>query len=68
VEVRVDQRQVLAVVLDTGEIACRHTRVFAKHRTVTALGHARALKSARADAAESVVEIRPVARYGALIS
>jgi hypothetical protein len=64
VEVRVDQRQVLA----DDEIACRHTRVFAKHRTVTALGHARALKSARADAAESVVEIRPVARYGALSS
>jgi hypothetical protein len=68
VEVRVDQRQVLAVVLDTGEIACRHTRVFAKHRTVTALRHARALKSARGDTAESVVEIRPVARYDALIS
>jgi hypothetical protein len=42
--------------------------VFAKHRTVTALGHARALKSARGDTAESVVEIRSVARYDALIS
>ena len=28
VEVSVDQRTVTAVALDTGEIACRHTRVF----------------------------------------
>ena len=37
VEVCADQRQVRAVVLDTGEIACDHTRVFARHRTITAL-------------------------------
>lgn len=67
-QLRVDQRQALAVVLDPGETACRHTRMFAKHRTVTALAHARALKSARGDTAESVVEIRPLARNDALIA
>lgn len=35
VEVRVDQRSVAAVVLDTGETACQHARTFAKHRTIT---------------------------------
>lgn len=68
VEVSVDQRQIVAVALDTGEIACQHTRTFAKHRTITALEHARALRSARGDAAESSVEIRPLARYDALIA
>ena len=29
VEVRVDQREVTAVALDTGELACRHRRCFA---------------------------------------
>ena len=68
VEVRVDQRQVTAVALDTGELACRHPRCFARHRTITALEHARALKAARrgADALDEV-EIRPLARYDALI-
>lgn len=67
-EVRVDQRQVTAVALDTGEIACQHVRTFAKHRTVTALEHARTLRSARGDSAGSPVEIRPLARYDALIA
>ncbi len=44
VEVCVDQRTVTAVALDTGELACRHARVFARHRTITALEHARALQ------------------------
>jgi Mu transposase-like protein len=43
VEVRVSQRQVLVVALDTGELAARHERCFARHRTITALEHARAL-------------------------
>jgi hypothetical protein len=38
VEVIVDQRAVTAACLDTGELACRHARVFARHRTITALG------------------------------
>jgi transposase len=67
VEVRVDQQHVVAGVLDSGEVACRHTRVFAKHRTVTALEHARALKAGRRSE-EAVVEVRPLARYDALIA
>ena len=61
------RREVLAVALDTGELACRHQRSFAKHRTVTDLAHARALRAGRVDA-EPAVEIRPLARYDALIA
>jgi len=70
VEARVSDREVLAVALDSGEIACRHPRSFAKHRTVTALEHARTLKAGRdsQDVSEPVVEIRPLAHYDALIA
>jgi transposase len=68
VEVRIDQRSVTAVALDTGEIACRHARVFAGHRTITALEHARALKSARRAPAETAVEVRPLDVYDQLIA
>ena len=44
VEARITDREVLAVALDTGELACRHPRSFARHRTITALEHARTLK------------------------
>jgi hypothetical protein len=47
VEVRVSQRQVTAVALDSGELACSHERSFAKNRTITALQHARALPALR---------------------
>src|SRR4051812_33968803 len=47
VEVIADRRTVTAVALDTGEVACRHGRVFARHRTITALEHARALRAGR---------------------
>jgi len=67
IEVRVSQREVIAVALDTGELACRHERLFARHRTVTALEHARALKQLRGDRTEPEVEIRPLARYDQLI-
>ena len=66
VEVAVDLQHVTAVALDTGELACRHQRCFARHRTITALEHARSLKSARREAIAEV-EIRPLARYDALI-
>ena len=66
VEVCAGQRDVTAVVLDTGELAARHARGFAKHRTVTALDHARVLKAGRVE--EAVVEVRPLARYDALIA
>jgi hypothetical protein len=69
VEVRVDQREVLAVALDTGELACRHRRSFARHRTICDLQHARTLKEQRQerrghDGPE--VELRSLARYDAL--
>jgi transposase len=70
IEARVTDQEVLAVALDTGEIACRHPRSFAKHRTITALEHARALRAGRGrdDVNEATVEIRPLARYDALIA
>ena len=68
VEVSVDQREVTAVALDTGEVAARHSRVFARHRTITALEHARALRAARRAPAETEVEVRPLAAYDALIA
>lgn len=45
VEVRVTDREVSAVALDGGELACRHLRSYARHRTITDLAHARALRS-----------------------
>jgi hypothetical protein len=70
VEVRVDQRHVTAIALDTGELACRHQRCFARHRTIATLEHARALKTARERRrpVETPVEVRPLARYDALIA
>jgi Mu transposase, C-terminal domain len=67
VEVRVDQTHILAAALDTGELACRHQRVFAKHRTITAIDHARAQRDRRRPQDETV-EVRPLARYDALIA
>lgn len=68
VEIRVGEREVIAVALDTGELACRHPRSFAKHRTITALEHARTLRAGRQAPAETAVEIRALARYDALIA
>jgi transposase len=67
VELRVSQRELIAVGLDGGELACRHVRSFARHRTITALEHARALRELRGAPAEPEVEQRPLARYDALI-
>jgi transposase len=67
VELRVSQREVLAACLETGELACRHQRSFARHRTVAALEHARTLRELRGQPAEPEVETRPLARYDALI-
>src|SRR5919206_2093129 len=47
VEARITDREVLAIALDGGELACRHARSFARHRTITALEHARPLKDQR---------------------
>ena len=67
VEVRVSPTEVLAVALDTGELACHHQRSFARHRTVTDLAHARALRAGRAEPVPAV-EVRPLARYDALLA
>jgi transposase len=70
VEVRVSQQLVTAVVLDTGELACRHRRWFAGGLTLTDPAHQTELERLRVrrswrDAVE--VEVRPLARYDAVI-
>jgi transposase len=67
VEVRVGQREISAVVLDTGEVAASHRRSYARHRTISDLEHLRLLRAARGSAAEPEVQQRPLARYDALI-
>ncbi len=67
VEVRVSQREITAVELDTGQIVCCHERSFAKHRTITALEHARALRSHRSQRESGLeVQVRPLSVYDAL--
>jgi transposase len=71
VEIRASQRQITAVALDTGELACSHERSFAKNRTITALEHARALRERHDDGEnekEPLVEQRPLAVYDRLIA
>jgi len=70
VEMRVSQEHVTATVLDSGELACRHRRSFAGGLTFTDPAHQTELERLRArrrqrDQVE--VEIRPLARYDALI-
>jgi len=67
VEVRLGQRQITGVALDGGEVACAHARSYARHRTITDLAHARALRAGRQGRTEPEVEQRPLARYDALI-
>jgi transposase len=70
VEVRVSQTDVIAVVLDTGELACRHRRTFAGGLIVTDPAHQTELerqRERRRQRHEVDVEIRPLARYDRLI-
>jgi hypothetical protein len=70
VEIRVSQREVTAVVLDTGELACRHRRSFAGGLTITDPAHQTELERQRAKRRqrhEVEVEIRPLTRYDQLI-
>src|SRR5215211_3233045 len=70
VEVRVSQSEVTAVVLDTGELACRHRRSFAGGLTITDPSHQSELdrqRVRRRQRHDVEVEIRPLARYDALI-
>jgi hypothetical protein len=70
VEVRVCQTELTAVVLDTGELACRHRRSFAGGLTVTDPAHQHELdrqRERRRQRHDVDVEIRPLARYDRLI-
>ncbi|MBK8294076.1 MAG: IS21 family transposase [Solirubrobacterales bacterium] len=75
VELRASQDQVLAVELDTGQVACQHTRIFAKGLTFTDPAHQNLLDGMRAERLgyrptpkDTEVEIRPLAAYDELIS
>jgi transposase len=71
IEVRVGQSEVLAVVLDTGELACRHRRSFAGGLTICDPAHQNELERQRVRRRggrhDVEVEIRPLARYDQLI-
>jgi transposase len=70
VEVRVSQTEVSAVTLDSGELAGRHRRRFARHLTLTDPAHQRELERLRAvrrRGPDVEVELRPLARYDWLI-
>jgi transposase len=70
VEVRVSQAEVIAAVLDTGELACSHRRSFAGGLTFTDPSHQTELERQRArrrQRHEVEVEIRPLSRYDQLI-
>jgi Mu transposase-like protein len=71
VEVRVSQSQITAVCLDTGELAARHARVLAGGLCFTDRDHQRALDELRGERkrhrSQPEVELRPLARYDALI-
>jgi transposase len=70
VEARVSQREVTAVALDTGELAGRHRRRFARHLTFTDPAHQAELERLRGERRNGRhvdVEVRPLARYDALI-
>jgi transposase len=68
VEVRISQTELSALALDTGELACRHRRSFARHLTFTAPAHQRELECLRGERRRGPeVELRPLARYDRLI-
>jgi transposase len=70
VEVRVSQSEITAVVLDTGELAARHRRVFAGGLTLLDPAHQTRLERQRDERRQRHqvdVEIRPLARYDELI-
>jgi transposase len=70
VELRVSQRELIAVALDTGELAARHARVFAGGLAFTDPAHQAALDELRGErrrGRDVDVERRPLARYDQLI-
>jgi transposase len=70
VEVRVSQTEITAVVLDTGELACQHRRIFAGGLTLVDPAHQTQLERQRQQRRgrhQVEVEVRPLARYDELI-
>jgi Mu transposase, C-terminal domain len=70
VELRVSQDEITGVALDTGELACRHARVFAGGLCFTDPAHQAALEQLRGErrrGRDVDVEQRPLARYDQLI-
>ncbi len=71
VEVHVSQRELRAVALDSGELAARHARVFARGLTFTDPDHQRALDQLRGERKrtrrEPEIELRSLQRYDRLI-
>jgi transposase len=70
VELRISQTEVTAIVLDTGELAARHRRLFAGGLTITDPQHQTRLerqREKRRQRHQVEVEIRPLSRYDALI-
>lgn len=71
VEIRVTQAEVTATVLDTGELAARHARVFAGHQTIIDPAHQNELerlRQRRRDRTDVEVEQRSLAVYDQLIA
>lgn len=70
VDVRVSQHEIAAIVLDTGELACQHRRVFAGGLTLVDPAHQNELdrqRQRRRGRHDVDVEIRPLSRYDELI-
>jgi hypothetical protein len=73
VELRVTQRELRAVALDTGELVARHRRVFAGGLTLTDPAHQAELDRVRRERyagrkpAGEDVEVRDLAAYDALV-
>ena len=63
------QAQTLRLALDTGELAGSHARVFAGGQTFTDPAHQTTLEKLRGERhrREPEVQLRPLARYDALI-
>jgi transposase len=72
VEVRVSQTEIMATVLDTGEVAARHARVFAGHQTIIDPAHQdeleRLRERRRSTRQDVLVEQRPLSVYDQLIA
>jgi hypothetical protein len=68
VEVRVSQRELVAVALDTGELACRHLRRFARHLTFTDPCHQAELDRLRGDAGAAAKSTSNCVRWPAMTS